>query len=284
MLLSPIFLTSTSTKRTILSSNPIIRSSSLGLHLRRNFSSSKGGGGGGGGSGGTSNHESGSGKLIRQIGTFAAAGGIAYGVVYFINRNVKFDEEEYDSGDGPVKPSADVTSRVFFDIDINGKNSGRIIMGLHGNVVPKTVENFQKLCEGTERDAHTGQRLAYEGSTFHRVIPNFMIQGGDFTRHNGTGGVSIYGSRFRDENFKLRHTGPGILSMANAGPNTNGSQFFICTTKTPHLDGRHVVFGVVEDGWGVVKKIESYGSRSGTPSAKVVIRKAGILTEEEEKS
>jgi cyclophilin family peptidyl-prolyl cis-trans isomerase len=109
-----------------------------------------------------------------------------------------------------------------------------------------------------------------------------MIQVGDFTHHNGMRGMSIYGTKFADENFSLRHSGPGILSMANSGPNTNGSQFFICTSKTPHLDGRHVVFGCVLDGWNVVKQIESMGSRSGTPQKKIVITKAGVLSDDDE--
>lgn len=151
-------------------------------------------------------------------------------------------------------------------------------MGLHGNVVPKTVQNFETLCKGTERHPR-GARLAYEGCIFHRIIPGFMIQSGDFTNFNGTGGMSIYGERFADENFQLKHTGPGILSMANAGRNTNGSQFFITTTKTSHLDGRHVVFGVVEKGYDVVQLIEMAGSRSGRPSRTVKIVKCGILEE-----
>lgn len=180
-----------------------------------------------------------------------------------------------------AKPSAEVTKRAYFDIAINGYDAGRIVIGLYGNVVPKTVANFAALCEGNTMTKLPYQNkeipLSFKGSPFHRVIPNFMLQGGDFTNHNGTGGLSIYGGKFEDENFKLQHTGPGVLSMANAGPGTNGSQFFICTAKTKWLDGKHVVFGIVEDGWEVVKKIESLGSSSGRPSATIVIKDCGIL-------
>jgi len=165
--------------------------------------------------------------------------------------------------------------RVFFDITIGEKPAGRIEFELFADTVPKTAENFRALCTGEKGIGKQGKALHYKGSRFHRIITQFMCQGGDFTRGNGTGGESIYGNKFEDENFKHKHTTPGLLSMANAGPGTNGSQFFITTVVTPWLDGKHVVFGKVVDGMKVLSAMEAAGSRAGTTSADVVIADCG---------
>lgn len=160
--------------------------------------------------------------------------------------------------------------RCFFDMTADDNPIGRLVFELHEDIVPKTAENFRALCTHEKG-------FGYKGSTFHRVIPNFMCQGGDFTNHNGTGGKSIYGEKFADENFELKHTSPGLLSMANAGPGTNGSQFFVTTVETPWLDGKHVVFGKLVEGMDVLKKIEALGSSSGATRQRVVIQDCGQL-------
>ncbi|WP_317446998.1 peptidylprolyl isomerase [Streptomyces collinus] len=163
-----------------------------------------------------------------------------------------------------------MSDNVYFDITINDEPAGRIVFKLFDDAVPKTAKNFRELATGEHG-------FGYAGSSFHRIIPQFMLQGGDFTRGNGTGGKSIYGEKFADENFSLKHDRPYLLSMANAGPNTNGSQFFITTIVTDWLDGKHVVFGEVVEGSDLVDRIEGLGSRSGSPSAKVTIASSGTV-------
>mmetsp|Transcript_21609 Transcript_21609/g.51611 ORF Transcript_21609/g.51611 Transcript_21609/m.51611 type:complete len:285 (-) Transcript_21609:173-1027(-) len=174
----------------------------------------------------------------------------------------------------PLGPPNLENPMVFFDIKLGRYGDavplGRVVMELKTDVTPKTAENFRQLCT-------TEAGFGYKNSRFHRVIPSFMCQGGDFTNDNGTGGKSIYGNRFEDENFELKHLGPGVLSMANAGPNTNGSQFFLCTAQTPWLDGKHVVFGQVVEGYSIVKAIEACGSRSGETEFDVMIADCGQL-------
>ncbi|XP_059201878.1 peptidyl-prolyl cis-trans isomerase D [Centropristis striata] len=176
----------------------------------------------------------------------------------------------------PNKPSNPENPRVFFDVDIGGEGAGRIVFEVFADITPKTAENFRALCTGEKGTGKsTGKPLHFKGCPFHRIIKKFMIQGGDFSNQNGTGGESIYGEKFEDENFHYKHDRVGLLSMANAGPNTNGSQFFITTVPTPHLDGKHVVFGQVLKGMGVVKLLESIDTNEDVPVKPCVISDCG---------
>ncbi|KAG0174842.1 peptidylprolyl isomerase protein [Apophysomyces sp. BC1034] len=168
--------------------------------------------------------------------------------------------------------------KVFFDVAIQGKPAGRMTFKLFSDTVPKTAENFRALCTGEKGKGVSGKALHFKDSTFHRIIPGFMAQGGDFTLGDGRGGESIYGQKFADENFTLKHTGRGVLSMANAGPNTNGSQFFITFDKTPWLDGNHTVFGQLVEGNDVLQALEKLGHPSGRPSATTKIVDCGEIT------
>ncbi|WEW60162.1 Peptidyl-prolyl cis-trans isomerase D [Emydomyces testavorans] len=175
--------------------------------------------------------------------------------------------------------------RVYFDISIGTRPEGRIVFELFNDVVPKTAENFRALCTGEKGVGKQGKPLSYKGSIFHRIIKQFMIQGGDFTEFNGTGGESIYGEKFDDENFELKHDRPFLLSMANSGPGTNGSQFFVTTVPTPHLDGKHVVFGEVINGRSIVRKVESQRTNSNDkPLVDVKVTDCGSLTGDEYKN
>jgi peptidylprolyl isomerase len=195
-----------------------------------------------------------------------------FATCFNIQSNINMESYNPPFDINPANPQA------YFDISIADQPAGRIVFELFKDTVPQTAENFRALCTGEKGKGQSGVDLHFKGSFFHRVIPDFMCQGGDFTRGDGRGGESIYGSKFPDESFTGKagdHAGPGVLSMANAGPNTNGSQFFICTTRTTWLNGKHVVFGQVIEGYDVVKKMEEVGSRGGATSAQVQITDSG---------
>ena len=198
-------------------------------------------------------------------------------------QNKAIDEKVKEDFDNNVPSNntlyEDTSLNPYFDIEVGGIYQGRILFQLFDDIVPKTCKNFRFLCSNGLLVKGTP---SYEGSSFHRIIKNFMLQGGDFTNGDGTGGMSIYGNKFEDENFELKHNQPGLLSMANSGPNTNGSQFFITTEKTDWLDGKHVVFGLVIGGYDIVSKIENMEvDGNSKPKLDVVIKKCGLIKAEE---
>ncbi|GLT42911.1 hypothetical protein SLA2020_168880 [Shorea laevis] len=171
-----------------------------------------------------------------------------------------------------------ITHRVYLDVDIDGQRLGRIVIGLYGQVVPKTVENFRALCTGEKGNGARGKAFHYKRTPFHRIISGFVIQGGDIAHGDRRGGESTYGGTFFDENFKIKHSHAGVVSMANSGPDSNGSQFFITTVKASWLDGEHVVFGKVIQGMDTVYAIEGgAGTYSGEPRKKVIIADSGEI-------
>lgn len=235
-----------------------------------------------GGDGGSSKPSRG--KVIAATIIYAL-GGAFIGYYYFESTGQNGDKNIASAPADHFKladPQGQITDRVFFDISIDGAESERVVIGLYGKDCPNTVKNFATISAGTETSRITGLPLRYEGTKFHRIIPSFMIQGGDFTRGDGTGGESIFGGTFKDEAFQFKHTGLGVLSMANRGKDTNSSQFFICTKPASWLDGKHVVFGQVLNGAGTLRRIEAKGSRSGTVSGEVKIVKCGVLPPLEE--
>jgi len=186
----------------------------------------------------------------------------------------------YDDKAGIVDTNTSENPHVFFQVTQGETDVGRVVMQLYKNIVPKTAENFRSLVTGEKGLGKGGKPLHFKGCKFHRVIKDFMIQGGDFTAGDGTGGESIYGEKFADENFKVKHTEGGLLSMANAGPGTNGSQFFITSRETPHLDNKHVVFGKVVEGMEVIRTIEDMDKgENDAPVVDVVISDCGQLSD-----
>mmetsp|Transcript_77616 Transcript_77616/g.180009 ORF Transcript_77616/g.180009 Transcript_77616/m.180009 type:complete len:280 (+) Transcript_77616:46-885(+) len=199
-------------------------------------------------------------------------------IIVSIFKKTKWDRWEYLVKCEDIPGDITITHKAFFDITIGGEAAGRIVMGLYGNQTAKTVENFRALCTGEKGVGKSQKPLHFKGCKFHRIIPGFMCQGGDFTSGDGTGGESVYGEKFPDENFKIKHTKRGLLSMANAGRDTNNSQFFITVKETPHLDGKHVVFGEVLEGYTeVVQKMEAVGTSGGTPSKEVIVADCGLV-------